>query len=374
MRKRIHKILDINAGNKMINVTKTFLPDRYQYKAYIDRIFKSNWITNGGPLVRQLEKRLERFLGVKNIVLVANGTLALQVAYKALGLKGDVITTPFSFVATASSIAWEGLNPVFADIDRGTFCLDPKNIERSITPHTCALVPVHVFGNACEVEHIQRIARKHRLKIIYDASHAFGVKYKGKSLLNFGDISTLSFHATKIFHTCEGGALVINDDKVCKRVRKMIDFGIVGQTDIEELGINAKMNELEAAMGICVLSKINRIVQEQKKIHEYYLNNLSTRLTFQRRNRHSTGNYRYFPVIFESERQLRKVAANLNKEKIYPRRYFYPSLETLCYLKHRQEMHVSSDIARRILCLPVYPGLKRNTQDRIMNIVHASLG
>jgi len=357
----------------MINVTKTYLPNIKKFKAYIDKIFRSNWITNNGPLVQELEERLKEYLGVKNILLVANGTLALQIAYKALALQGEVITTPFSFVATTSSIVWEGLNPVFVDIDGQTFCIDPKKIEKAITLRTCALVPVHVFGNVCEVEKIQKIANRHGLKVIYDASHAFGIKYKEKSILNYGDISTLSFHATKIFHTCEGGALIIKDDELYRKAKKMLDFGITAPDQIGELGINAKMNELEAAMGLCVLDEVNKNIKEREKIHKYYFKNLPQNLTFQKRNNNNTSNYNYFPVVFESEEQLLRVKAKLDEKKIHPRRYFYPSLESLCYLSRHQTMPVSRNISRRVLCLPVYTGLERNTQDAIINILRVSL-
>lgn len=205
----------------MITVTKSYLPNKAKYQAYVDRIFENGWLTNNGSLLQELESRLKNYLGVKHLILVANGSLALQVAYKALELKGEVITTPFSFAATTSTLAWEGLTPVFADIDANTFNIDPKLIEAQITPNTSAIVPVHVFGNPCEVEAIQAIAAKHQLKVIYDAAHAFGVNYKDQSVLNYGDISTLSFHATKLFHTIEGGAVITNDDALAKRIRLM---------------------------------------------------------------------------------------------------------------------------------------------------------
>jgi dTDP-4-amino-4,6-dideoxygalactose transaminase len=359
----------LEKSDKMINVTKTYLPDIKKYKLYIDKIFKSGWLTNNGKLVQELEKRLRKYLGVRNIILVANGTLALQIAYKVLGLKGDVITTPFSFVATTSSIVWEGLNPIFVDIDRETFCIDPKKIEKSITPDCSAVVPVHVFGNACEVESIQKIANKHSLKVIYDASHAFGVRYKGKSLLNFGDISTLSFHATKIFHTCEGGALVIKDNKLYEKARLMADFGIDDKNTIKELGINAKMNELEAAMGLCVLDGFQESIRERKTLFENYYKSLSGKLKFQAWNYSDTHNYNYCPVLFASQQQMLSVKAGLNKRRIYPRRYFYPSLEGLPYLKGYTKMPVSQDISSRILCLPIYKELSRTTQHKIINLI-----
>ena len=226
----------------MIPVTKPYLPNKAKYQAYVDKIYESGWLTNNGSLVRELEERLTHYLGVKNLILVANGSLALQVAYKALNLSGEVITTPFSFVATTNTLLWEGLTPVFADNNPRTFNIDPQQIEAQITPKTSALLPVHVFGNPCEVEAIQAIADKHQLKVIYDAAHAFGSEYKNQSVLNYGDISTLSFHATKLFHTIEGGAVITNDDELAKKIRLLINFGITGPSSIEGLGTNAKMN------------------------------------------------------------------------------------------------------------------------------------
>jgi len=207
-----------------IFVTRTYLPDIEMYKDYIEQIFKNNWVTNNGMFVRKLEKELKQFLKVKNLIPVANGTLALQIAYKALDLKGEVITTPFSFVATVNSLIWLGLKPVFADINPETLCIEPKEIEKKITENTSAIVATHVFGNICSLEEIEKIAKKYNLKIIYDAAHAFGVTYRGKSVLNYGDISILSFHATKLFHTIEGGALITNNDKLAKKIRKLINF------------------------------------------------------------------------------------------------------------------------------------------------------
>jgi len=236
----------------MINVTKTHLPDIDRYKAYIDRIYRSGWITNNGALVQELEEKLKEYLGVRNILLVSNGTLALQICYKALGLTGEAITTPFSFVATTSSLVWEGLSPVFVDISPETLNMDPDRIEEAIRPETSCIVPVHVFGNGCDVEKIGQIAKKHHLKVVYDAAHAFGVKYNGESILNYGDVSILSFHATKFFHTIEGGAIVTGDDELYEKAKHMINFGITGPESIVGLGINGKMNEFQAAMGLCI--------------------------------------------------------------------------------------------------------------------------
>ncbi|UCZ56534.1 DegT/DnrJ/EryC1/StrS family aminotransferase [Desulfurispirillum indicum] len=352
-----------------IQVTKAYLPDKEKYKGYIDTIYESGWLTNNGPLVKQLEQRLQEYLGVKHLILVSNGTLALQVAYKALDLQGEVITTPFSFVATTSSLAWEGLTPIFADIDPNTLNMNPANIEPLITSRTSAILPVHVFGNPCEVEAIQQIAQRHNLKVIYDAAHAFGVQYKGESILNYGDISTLSFHATKLFHTIEGGALITNDDKVAARVRKLINFGIIGPDQIDGVGINAKMNEFQAAMGLCVLDEIQEIMTLRKHVWQRYRDTLQSEVQFQELNANGTQNYSYFPVVFKTEQQLLEVQGKLNQANIYPRRYFYPSLDNLDYLEAKQTCNVSRDIASRILCLPIFPALEQQQQNIIITII-----
>jgi dTDP-4-amino-4,6-dideoxygalactose transaminase len=353
----------------MINVTKSYLPNKDKYKSYIDEIYENGWLTNQGPLVQRLEKRLAKYLGVKNIVLVSNGTIALEIAYRALDLKGEVITTPFSFVATTSSLVTNKLIPIFVDINEKTFNLNPKNIEKKITSRTSAILPVHVFGNACEVEEIKKIANKHNLKVIYDAAHAFDVKYKDKSLLSYGDISTLSFHATKLFHTIEGGALIINDDSLLEKVRYLINFGIKNQEEIPHLGTNAKMNEFEAAMGLCILDDIEDIKTNRKKVVENYKIGLESLVTFQKQNEQANENYSYFPIVLENEEELSKVQKSLNKENIFPRRYFYPSLDTLEYIEPKQECKISRDISKRILCLPIYSELEKDNQDKIIDII-----
>ena len=353
----------------MINVTKTYMPDKQKYFTYVDKIYKSGWITNQGPLVQELQTRLAEYLGVKNIVLVANGTIALEIAYRLLHLKGEVITTPFSFVATTSSLVSNGLKPVFADIDPKTLNLDPKNIEAVISEQTAAILPVHVFGNACEVENIEQIADKYNLKVIYDAAHTFGVNYKGKSLLSHGDVSTISFHATKLFHTIEGGALIINDDSLVQDANYLINFGIDSPGSVKALGINAKMNEFEAAMGLCVLDEIEQITQKRKYIYEIYKSELKDLVKFQKLNEDSIQNYSYFPIILKDEAQTLKIQKALNEQEIFPRRYFYPSLDTLRYIEPKQFCKLSRDIASRILCLPIYSGLSKTEQKQIINIL-----
>ena len=357
----------------MINVTKTYLPNKEKYKKYIDEIYENGWLTNNGPLVQRLEKRLAQYLGVKNIILVSNGTVALEIAYRTLDIKGFAITTPFSFVATTSSLVTNNILPIFADIDKNTFNLDSKNIEKLITPNTSAIVPVHVFGNACEVEEIEQIANKYNLKVVYDAAHAFDVKYKDTSVLNYGDISTLSFHATKLFHTIEGGALIINDDELVQKARYLINFGIKNQEEIPHLGTNAKMNEFEAAMGLCVIDDIEEIKEKRKVILEDYRNELKGLVEFQEQNKNATENYSYFPVVFKSEEQLLKVQNALNEKQIFPRRYFYPSLDTLEYIEPKQECKISRDISKRILCLPIYAELENEIQVQIISTIKESL-
>jgi len=353
----------------MINVTKTYLPSKEKYQKYVDEIYENGWLTNYGPLVQRLEKRLAEYLGVKNIVLVANGTVALEIAYRTLDLKGSVITTPFSFIATTSSLVTNNLSPIFADIDENTFNLYPKNIEKLITPNTSAILPVHVFGNACKVEEIEEIANKYNLKVVYDAAHAFDIKYKDQSVLNYGDISTLSFHATKLFHTIEGGALIINDDKLAEKARYLINFGIKNQEEIPHLGTNAKMNEFEAAMGLCVLDDIEEIKDKRKVILELYRKELDGLVAFQEQNKNATENYSYFPIIFKSEEDLLKMQKVLNEDDIFPRRYFYPSLDTLEYIEPKQNMPISRDISKRILCLPIYRELTIEAQNKIIKFI-----
>jgi len=357
----------------MINVTKTYLPSKEKYIKFIDEIYSNGWVTNNGPLVKELEKRLAEYLGVKNIVLVANGTVALEIAYRALDLKGYAITTPFSFVATTSSLVTNGIKPIFADIDPQTLNMDPSKIEELITPNTEAIVPVHVFGNGCDVEAIDNIAKKYNLKVVYDAAHAFDVQYKGESILNYGDISTLSFHATKLFHTIEGGALIISDDHLVQKARYLINFGIENAESIPGLGTNAKMNEFEAAMGLCMLDEMEELLQRRKTVYENYEKELDGLVQFQEKNINATQNYSYFPVVFENEEHLLKVQKALNEQNIYPRRYFYPSLDTLKYIEPKQYMPISRDISQKILCLPLYPELDKNIQKEIIDIIKRNL-
>ena len=357
----------------MIQVTKTYLPDKDKYKQYIDEIYESGWITNNGKFVQKLENRLKKFLDVENIILVSNGTLALQIAYMALGLDGSVITTPFSFIATTSSLVASKIKPVFCDIDKKTFNLNANLIEKYLDKSISAIVPTHIFGNACEIEQIEQIANKHNLKVVYDASHCFGVKYENQSILNFGDISTISFHATKLFHTIEGGALVVKDNDLAKKIRYMINFGIENEESILGFGINAKMNEFEAAMGLCVLDDIDLIFKKREEIFNLYKDELKDVVDFQLFNPKSSLNYSFMPVLFKNERELKKIQNKLLDNDIGARRYFYPSLDTLQYTDNLKICSIARDISSRILCLPIFVGLKNEEQSKIIDIIKGEL-
>jgi dTDP-4-amino-4,6-dideoxygalactose transaminase len=357
----------------MINVTKSYLPPQEEYNEYLKGIWQRVHLTNHGPLVVELEEKLKEFLGVKHLFFLNNGTIALQIAIKALDLKGEIITTPFSYVATTSSIVWENCKPVFADIHPQSYCLDPAKIEAHITPKTTAILATHVYGNPCDVEAIQKIADKHKIKVIYDAAHAFGVTYKNTSVLNFGDISTLSFHATKLFHTIEGGAIVTNDDQLAHRISYMRNFGHNGSEDFWGVGINGKTSEFNAAMGLCILPKMGEIVAKRRLLTEKYdkiLANLGLAKPFIANE--AAYNYAYYPIIFKSEEDLLQVKKNLNAANIYPRRYFYPSLNTLNYVDN-DKMPISEDISTRVLCLPLYYDLKEVEVQMIANTVVKTL-
>jgi len=350
----------------MIHVSKIYFPDKQKFLNYVEKIYESGWLTNNGPLVQELEKRLEAHLGVKNLLCVSSGTMALQLAYKLLELEGEVVTTPFSFVATTSSIKWEGLDPVFSDIDPETYNIDTSKIEKSLNEKTTAIVPCHVFGNACDIEEIDVIAKKNNLKVIYDASHAFDVTYKDESILSFGDVSAISFHATKFFHTIEGAALVIKDDALYEKAKIMRNFGIKNEDSVETLGINAKMNELEAAMGLCVLDEIDLILAQRQESYAYYVEHLKNYVQLQSFNKDASQSYSYFSILLRSEEEMKAVRAALIENDIFPRQYFYPSLDTLSYVELRQVMTNSRDIASRILVIPMHSGVEPTVTEIII--------
>ena len=357
----------------MINVTRSYLPQREKFDAYIDKLFESRWLTNKGELVQELEKRLARHLGVKNVIAVANGSLALQVCYKALNLKGRVLTTPFSFAATASTLNWEGLTPDFVDICPKSFNMCIKKASEQQLKEASAVVPVHVFGNPCDVELIEQKAKDFDLKVVYDAAHAFGVDFKDKSLFSYGDLSTVSFHSTKLFHTIEGGAIITDNDELAEKCRKLINFGITGPTTIEGQGTNAKMNEFEAAMGLCVLDDIDVIYKARADISNVYQDYLSGAVEFQSWSNYSENRHSYAPIILESEKQLLHIEKSLHESGVIPRRYFYPSLNTCGYTQVEQKCPTSESLASRILCLPIYPGLEIEQATMIAKIVRAAL-
>ncbi len=356
----------------MINVTKSFLPSLEVYTKYLEGIWERGHLTNHGPLVNELEEKLRGYLGVKHFYFVNNGTTAIQIAIHALDLEGEIITTPFSYVATTSSIIWERCTPIFADIDADNFTIDAKKIEAVITPNTQGILATHVYGIPCNVKALETIAKKHNLKIIYDAAHAFGVTHNGKSLLNYGDISTLSFHATKLFHTVEGGAIITNDDALAHTIGYMRNFGHKGQEDFWGIGINGKGSEFHAAMGLCMYPHIESIISTRKTLSENYDKNftdLGVVLKRPQLDMNTNYNYAYYPVVFESEEHLLMAKDSLNAAYIYPRRYFYPSLNTLGYLKQRVSLPVSEDIASRVLCLPLYHDLTIDNIKRICTII-----
>lgn len=354
----------------MLNVTKTFFPPLDEYNVFLQRIWDNEWLTNRGELVQELEKKLKDKLRVENVLLMTNGTLPIQIALKLLGGKGEVITTPFSYVATTSAIVWESCTPVFVDIHPEYLTIDESKIEAAITDKTTAILATHVFGNPCHIEEIQRIADKHNLKVIYDAAHCFGVEYKGKSVFEYGDISTCSFHATKIFHTGEGGALFCNDEQLSHKCFYSHNFGHNGSTDFHGVGINAKISELQAAMGLTVFPYIEEIIESRRKAIIYYRNLLETAdLRFLKLREGTEWNFHYFPVIFKNENTLLKVKENLNSLDIYPRRYFYPSLNNLKYVEY-QNMEISEDICSRVLCLPLFAGITSDQIEQVARIIN----
>ena len=342
--------------DRPINVTEPFLPPLEEYTEYLKGIWERNWLTNQGPLVQELEQKIQAYHGLSMPVhCVANGSLGLQIALKALGVKGEVITTPFSYVATTACPLWEGCTVKFADIEPDTLTIDSKAVEAAITPKTEAILATHVFGNPCDVEALDAIGAKHGLAVIYDAAHAFGVSYKGKSILDYGDASMVSLHATKLFHTVEGGFVVAKAPAVSEKMEWMRRFGHKGTDGFHGVCTNAKMSEFHAAMGLCVLNHIPKIIEDRKRVCEIYDAAIAeSRLSTIHYRSGANRNFSYYPVIFETETSLLQVLKNFNDNGIYPRRYFHPSLNTVGHLVDFQHMPLSEDIASRILCLPLY--------------------
>jgi dTDP-4-amino-4,6-dideoxygalactose transaminase len=354
----------------MINVTKTFLPPIAEYTKQVQRAWDKQWLTNRGELVLELEEKLKEYLSVSNIVVTNNGTIPLQIALKLLGEGGEIITTPFSYVATTAAIVWENCTPVFVDIHAEYLTIDETKIEAAITSKTTVILATHVFGNPCNVEAIETIAKKHNLKVIYDAAHCFGVNYYGKSIFEYGDISTCSFHATKLFHTSEGGAMFSKDLDLQHKLFYSHNFGHNGPLAFHGLGINGKMSELQAAMGLAVLPFMDEIIKERKNIVDYYNAKLDFfKLQPLKMRENTNWNYSYYPVVFESEAQLIKVEKVLNENQIFPRRYFYPSLNTIDYTNGKK-MLISESVAGRVLCLPLYIDLEVEELNLICVIIN----
>ena len=357
----------------MINVTKTFFPPIEEYHTQLQRVWQNEWLTNRGELVLELENKLKAYLNVSAVLITNNGTIPIQIALKLLGNGGEIITTPFSYVATTASILWENCTPVFVDIHPEFLTIDETKIEAAITPNTTAILATHVFGNPCHVEAIGEIANKHGLKVIYDAAHCFGVDYQGQSIFEYGDVSTCSFHATKLFHTGEGGAVFCKDAELMHRIFYSHNFGHNGPLEFHGLGINGKISELQAAMGLAVFPYLQFIVSERKKVVDYYNANLDfSKLTTMNLRENTSWNYSYYPVIFETETQLLNVQKALNEKNIFPRRYFYPSLNKVGYL-NAAEMPVSEQIAKTILCLPLSHALEGQDMERIVNLINENL-
>ena len=353
-----------------IYVTKSFLPPKEEFCRYIDDIYSTCLLTNQGPLLKKLEKEISKRLNLTNFHYITNGTIALQLALKALEIENcEVITTPFSYVATVSSILWQNCKPIFVDIEPDNFTIDVNKIEEKITKNTKAILPVHVFGYACDVNNIQKIANAHSLKVIYDAAHAFGSFYNGKSLLSYGDISTCSFHATKLFHTIEGGACIVKDKKISDRLELMKKFGLDNDKHIC-LGINAKQTEFNAAMGLSILPHLSSILQKRMEISKHYDKALPSKLQRPKKQPGLDYNWAYYPIVFKTNKEMKSVITLLQANNIYPRRYFYPSLNKLPYLKDKtQTCPICESITSRILCLPLYNSLKEEDIDRIINLI-----
>jgi len=358
-------------NDKPIYVTQPSLAPLDEYMKILEGVWECGILTHNGPLVQQLEKDLCKKLNIPNFVVVSNGTIALQMAIKALELKGEIITTSFTWIATVSAIKWEGCTPVFCDIDPETLNIDASKIESLITDKTVAIMPVHVFGNPCDVDAIEVIAKKHHLKVIYDGAHAIGSTCKGKSLLEYGDITATSLHATKLFNTAEGGGCITINHELNEKLKRIRFFGYNDEKDIVEDGFNGKMTEVHAALGIANLKYYDDVLNDRKEKYNLYKEALSNipSLTFQK-IKQGTPNYSYFPVIFESESQLQKIEKALNTENIFPRRYFYPSVNTYTNILEYQPTPVSEDIAKRILCLPLYWNLKNHEIEKIIQIIY----
>lgn len=353
----------------MIPVTKPFLPPKPEYDALLQDIWQRNWLTNNGPLVNELELKIKEYLDLPHMLYLSNGTIAIQIAIKALDLKGEIITTPFSYVATTSSIVWEGCTPVFVDIHPKSLNINPELIETAITKNTTAILATHVYGNPCDIDVIEAIASKHKIKVIYDAAHCFGTMYKGKSVFTYGDISTTSFHATKLFHTVEGGAVFTMNADILKKMAYLRNFGHDGPEKFAGLGINGKNSEFHAAMGLVNLRYVDEILEKRKIMYLYYnkcLNNLDKQNIEILEG--STFNYAYYPIILPNESITLKIIQLLNENWVYPRRYFHPSLDTLPYVE-KTNLPVSHSVSERVICLPLYHSITKEEIDFVSRLI-----
>ena len=358
-----------------IYVTQPYLPALAEFIPYLEQIWDRKILTNSGPFHQQLEAALCEYLGVSHLSLFANGTIALVTALQALGIRGEVITTPYSFVATAHALKWNGIEPVFVDIDPNTLNLDPARIEAAITPRTMAIMPVHVYGHPCDVDAIEQIARKHGLKVIYDAAHAFGVQCHCGSVLNHGDLSVLSFHATKVFNTFEGGAIVSPDAATKAHIDHLKNFGFVDEVTVVEAGINGKMSEINAAFGLLQLKHIDQALLRRQQIDTLYRQRLAhvPGIVCQPDTGEVLANYAYFPILVGPDYPLSRDALynKLRVHNVYARRYFYPLISNFPMYRdlpsaRPENLPVATEIAERVLCLPIYPAL---TDEQQMNII-----
>jgi dTDP-4-amino-4,6-dideoxygalactose transaminase len=362
-----------------IFVTKPSLPDLEEFIPYLQKIWETKILTNNGPFHQEFEKELAKFLGVPYVSLFANGTLALITALQVLGITGEVITTPYSFVATTHSLLWNNIKPVFVDIEPEYCNIDPEKIESAITPRTSAILPVHVYGNPCDVERIKEIADKYRLKVIYDAAHCFGVKYKGVGICNYGDLSILSFHATKVFNTMEGGAIICHDQSSKKHIDYLKNFGFASETEVLELGINSKMNEMQASLGLLQLKYYHENVKKRKIITEIYRVSLQgvKGISFLTEPLDTISNYAYFPIyIDEKEYGMSRdeLYEKLKKQNIYGRRYFYPLISEFPIYRgldsaRQSNLPTALDRSGKVICLPLYSDLKVDVVSNICEII-----
>lgn len=354
-----------------VNVTKSYLPPIEEYIEKISTIWDSHYLTNFGPLHNELEEKMSNYLNVNNLHFVNNGTIALLLALDALDItEGEIITTPFTFIASTSSILWQNCTPVFVDIDKNNFNIDVNKIEEKITKKTKAILAVHCFGFPCNIEKINEIAKKHDLKVIYDAAHAFGAKIDNKSVLSYGDISCCSLHATKIFHSVEGGLCIVNSPEYNTKLNAIKNFGN-NNGNYEFVGINAKNSEFHSAMGLCVLEHIDEIINKRKEKYEIYLKYLQNcNIEIPIIPTNITYNYIYFPILFKNEEDLLKTFEKLNETNIYPRRYFYPTINSLkIFNRNIEETPIADDISRRIACLPFDTYISEETIKSICEII-----